>query len=92
LMIRAIRDVAQGRTAICPEIAEALALGRLEDGSVLEALSPREFEVLRMILATRSVDDIASALNLSRKTVLNYHYAIKTKLGVASDIELVYLG
>ena len=32
------------------------------------------------------------ALNVSRKTVANYHYSIKSKLGVASDIELLYLG
>jgi len=91
-MVRAVFEVADGKTAICPEIAEVLALGRLTDGGVMEALSPREFEVLRMVLAARSADEIATALNLSRKTVLNYHYAIKTKLGVASDIELVYLG
>jgi DNA-binding NarL/FixJ family response regulator len=34
---------------------------------------------------------IASALNLSRKTVANYHYVIKSKLGVDSDIKLLYL-
>jgi two-component system, NarL family, invasion response regulator UvrY len=31
-------------------------------------------------------------LNVSPKTVTNYHYAIKSKLGVDSDIELLYLG
>ncbi len=31
----------------------------------------------------------ARALNLSAKTVANYHTSIKQKLGVASDIELV---
>ena len=32
-----------------------------------------------------------SAFNLSPKTVANYHYEIKSKLGVRSDIELVCL-
>ena len=45
-----------------------------------------------MILEARSTDDIAAALNVSRKTAANYHYAIKSKLGAASDIELLHFG
>jgi len=52
-------------------------------------LSPREFEILRLLLAERSTDEIAAILHLSPKTVANTHYAIKTKLGAASDIALV---
>lgn len=93
LLVQAVRDVAAGRTAICPEMAEALALGRLEvEGGGLDVLSPREFEVLRLLLTAKSADEIAATLNVSRKTVLNYHYAIKAKLGVATDIELLHFG
>ncbi|HUI22377.1 MAG TPA: response regulator transcription factor [Methylocella sp.] len=93
LLISAVRDVAEGRVAICPEISEVLALERVqEEKRGLEGLSPREFEILRMILHARSTDEIASALNVSRKTVANYHYSIKSKLGVASDIELLHFG
>jgi two-component system, NarL family, invasion response regulator UvrY len=45
-----------------------------------------------MILEAKSTDEIASVFNLSRKTVANYHYAIKSKLGVDSDIEVLYFG
>ncbi|HEY7647020.1 MAG TPA: response regulator transcription factor [Hyphomicrobiales bacterium] len=93
LLVSAVRDVACGRTAICPEIAEALAIDRVRsEQSELKDLSPREFEVLRMLLNASSSDEIASSLNVSRKTVANYHYAIKSKLGVASDIELIHYG
>ena len=92
-LISAVRSVAEGRVAICSEISEVLALDRVhEERSGLEGLSPREFEILRMILDAKSTDEIASALNVSRKTAANYHYSIKSKLGVASDIELLYLG
>lgn len=92
-LISAVRSIAEGRVAICPEISEVLALDRVHEASSgLEDLSPREFEVLRMILDAKSTDEIASALNVSRKTAANYHYSIKSKLGVASDIELLYLG
>jgi len=93
LLINAVRDVADGRVVLCPEISEVLALDRVhEEKTSLEGLSPREFEIFRMILAARSTDEIASALHVSRKTVANYHYSIKSKLGVASDIELLYFG
>ena len=93
LLIKAVRDIAEGRLAICPEISEALAVDRVqEEKTGLHGLSPREFEIFRMILDAKSTDEIASAFNLSRKTVANYHYAIKSKLGVDSDIELLYFG
>ncbi len=92
-LVSAVRSVAEGRLAICPEISEVLALDRVqEEREGIEALSPREFEIFRMILDAKSTDEIASALNVSRKTVANYHYSIKSKLGAASDIELIYLG
>jgi DNA-binding NarL/FixJ family response regulator len=89
----AVRDVAAGRVAICPEISEAIARSRLqEDASVIDTLSPREFEILRMLLDGRSAEEIAIAFYLSPKTVSNYHYAINSKLGVSSDVELVLVG
>ncbi len=92
-LITAVRDVAEGRLAICPETSRALALDRIQqEGTALDELSPREFEIFRMILAAKSTDEIAVALNISRKTAGNYHYSIKSKLGAASDIELLYLG
>ncbi len=92
LLIDAIRAVAAGRTAISPDVGHALAMSRIEgERTILDDLSVREFEIFRMLAEAQSVRDIASALNLSAKTVSNYHYAIKSKLGVASDVELVHL-
>lgn len=92
ILISAIRDVYVGRPALCAEINQEIATRSLCDqGSAADQLSPREFEVLRMILDAKSTDEIAAAFNLSPKTVSNYHSEIKSKLGVKSDIELVYL-
>lgn len=92
VLVNAIRSVYAGRPALCAEINEAIATSRLcGDTSPIDELSPREFEILRMILDAHSTDEIAMAFNLSPKTVANYHYEIKSKLGVRSDIELVYL-
>ncbi len=92
VLINAIRDVFIGRPALCAEINKAIATSRLfDDTSAVDELSPREFEILRMILDAKSTDQIAASFNLSPKTVANYHSEIKSKLGVRSDIELVYL-
>jgi DNA-binding CsgD family transcriptional regulator len=59
--------------------------------SALQSLSAREFDIFRMIADGKSVAEIAETLNLSTTTVSNYYYLIKSKLGVASDVELVHL-
>ncbi|HLZ06831.1 MAG TPA: response regulator transcription factor [Bradyrhizobium sp.] len=91
-LVRAAMDVLAGRMAISPDIDHQLALGRLA-GETLAAdvLTPREFEVFRMLLAERTTQDIAEELHLSPRTVANLHSLIKDKLGVGSDIELVRL-
>ena len=92
LLISAIRDVAAGKTAISPDVSHALALAHISDeDELLHSLSAREFDIFRMLADAKSIDEIATTLNLSPKTVSNYHYLIKSKLGVASDIELARL-
>ena len=45
-----------------------------------------------MSIEARSTQKIADTLHLSAKIVNDYHYHIKSKLGVTSDIELTLLG
>ena len=91
VLLRAIAEVLQRRQVLSPDIAQALALARLADRRPLELLTPREFDVLCMLIAPTGAHDIAKRLHLSVKTVQNLHYQIKDKLGVASDIELTRL-
>ena len=93
VLMHAITDVARGRRALSPDVAQALALARLGDAPQqgLASLTPREFDVLRMLLTPMSIADIAATLHLSEKTVHNVHYQIKRKLDVANDIELTRL-
>jgi two-component system, NarL family, invasion response regulator UvrY len=91
-LLRAIGEVMAGRIALSPDIDHELAINRLAgEPSAIDTLSPREFEILRMLLAEQSVDDIAETLHISVKTAANTRYLIRAKLGVASDIELVHL-
>jgi len=91
-LVRAAMDILAGRMAVSPDIEHELAVSHVAGEAIAaDVLSPREFEVLRMLLAERSTDEIAAALHLSPKTVANLRSLIKDKLGVASDIELVRL-
>lgn len=92
LLIDAIRDVAAGRRPISPDVSNVLASSRLDgERGPIDSLTAREFDIFRMLAQAKSVQDIAETLNLSAKTVANYHYIIKSKLGIGSDVELVHL-
>lgn len=91
-LVNAAMNVLAGRIALSPDINHELALSRLsESKAAADVLTPREFEVLRMLLDERTTEEIANSLHLSPKTVANLHSMIKDKLGVGSDIELVRL-
>jgi len=92
VLLRAIQDVYSGKHMLSPDIAQLLALEKLgSERLALQTLTVREFEILRLLMDGMSHDDIARVLSISAKTVGNSHYLIKSKLGVASDIELTKL-
>ena len=92
VLIRAVYQVHQNQYALSADIAQALAIEkRGRNNTALEQLTVREFEILRMLVETKSSKEIAEILNISPKTVANAHYIIKRKLNVSSDIELIYL-
>ncbi len=89
-LVRAVFDVLRGKIALSTDIDHELALSRIADRpSATDVLTPREFAILRMLLAEKTTEDIADLLHVSPKTVANTRYLIKSKLGAASDIELV---
>ncbi|MBG0809202.1 response regulator transcription factor [Methylosinus sp. H3A] len=91
-LVRAVETVARGGRALGDDIAREIAAERLAEGrSPLDDLGPRETEILRLVASGRTTEEIAGALNLSAKTVQNYHYQIKSKVGARTDAHLVWL-
>jgi two-component system, NarL family, invasion response regulator UvrY len=90
LLVSAIRKVAAGGKYISPELAERLAdqLGGHGEAAPHELLSEREFVVLRLIAAGKSLNDIATDLRLSPKTISTYRSRIVEKIGLRSNAEL----
>lgn len=90
-VIDGIRRVAQGKRVFSPEIAQIIACESADGDGVLENLTPREFEVLRMLVRGDSSQAIAGAMQLSPKTILNYLSLIRQKLDVENDFKLLHL-
>lgn len=92
VLIQAVYKVARREKVLSPDIAPEMALSLLQgESNPVEELSPREFEILRLLLDGVGVEEIGNILNISPKTVQNGHYQIKAKLGVKTDIELARL-
>ena len=62
-LLAAVRRVAAGGRYVEAEIAQALALGA--GAEALDALSPRELEIMRLLAAGSSLAEIADALGAS---------------------------
>ena len=92
-LIAAAQAVLSGsRRSISHDLAAALADERLASpSSIVAAMSPREVEIFRMLARGHHDRAIADELHLSLKTVRNYHYEIKQKLGIGNDANLVWL-
>lgn len=89
----AIRKVYQGERYLSAEIAQKMAIDSLQahQDSPFDALSEREMQVMLMITRGMTVQDIATRLFLSSKTINGYRYRIFDKLDVKNDVELTFL-
>jgi DNA-binding NarL/FixJ family response regulator len=90
-LIRAVRNVLAGGLYVSPVLAQKLALDIHEDAgrSLHEALSNREFEVLRMVASGKTVTQIAEELHLSVPTVSTHRAHILEKMNMTTTAELI---
>ncbi len=90
-LINALRTVARGETFLQPSVASILIeqTCRQPEPLAVEALTPREQEVLKYIVRGYSNPQIANALCLSVKTVEWHRSNLMSKLGVHNVADLV---
>ncbi|HWA13980.1 MAG TPA: response regulator transcription factor [Burkholderiales bacterium] len=90
VLVEAVRLVAAGKLYISHEMAQELAVQMLPGrDNPIDALSAREFEVFRLLVAGHSLQEISRILCLSYKTVANYQSNIKHKLDVSNSAQVV---
>jgi DNA-binding NarL/FixJ family response regulator len=86
----AIDQVIRGRLYLTPAVTRQV-LERMADPEERTGpqLSPRQLEVLRLLVLGRRTKEIAAALDLSPRTVETHKYQVMDTLGVSSTAELV---
>jgi len=92
-LIPALRKALAGEVWVSPAFGEQIIYkvvhGTQTGGNPLDALSDRELEVLRLIGAGKSTQDIAGLLHLSVKTIESHRPHVKEKLSLETSGDLV---
>jgi DNA-binding NarL/FixJ family response regulator len=97
-LLEALRMVAAGGMYLSPQVSDRL-LTRIQKGdlesravpTVLESLSPREVQVLRLVAEGKTSKEIAVLLDLREQTVRSYRKTMMKKLGVNNVAGLTQL-
>ncbi|WP_372452230.1 response regulator [Saccharothrix obliqua] len=86
-LLRALRAVAAGRSAVDPRIVDVLLRARRGD-SPLDRLTPRELDVLGRMARGHANRAIAAELGLAESTVEKHVNATFAKLGLGAETAL----
>lgn len=87
-LVAAIEDVRRGQRQLVRNLTD-VAYRKRFGATPHDALSDREYQVLRMIGSGRTVSDIGRDLGLSVKTVSTYRSRVLEKLGMRTSAELM---
>ena len=93
-ILEAIHAASRGDIYVHPAMTRALlqqpvATEHQRGSPVVDALTPRELDVLRLLAKGNTNRQIAALLGLSVRTVENHRANLMGKLGLASRVELV---
>jgi two-component system invasion response regulator UvrY len=87
---KAINVILSGKKYISETLAEKLAEDSFsgKSGNPFNELSPREFEIVSLLLEGKTVTDISHALNIQTSTVGTHKARLFEKLGVENILQL----
>ncbi|MGF6439270.1 response regulator [Paraburkholderia youngii] len=90
VLLAAIRKLAEGGRFLDPELVDAMVFDtQRDDVPPHKVLSDREFQVLQMLGAGRSINEIAETCTLSAKTISTHKMRLMRKLGLSNNAELI---
>lgn len=89
-LVNAVKRILQGRKYISPLVEGAFSVefDKDDDKAPHELLSAREFDVFKMLVAGKSLTEIAERLALGITTVSTYRSRILEKMNMKSNAEL----
>lgn len=92
-VVKAIRSVVRGHKYFCDAVDATVfhqtVASRATPQSPIESLSPRECEVLQLVVEGKTSAEIAVILSLSPKSVETYRSRLMVKLGITNIPALV---
>jgi DNA-binding NarL/FixJ family response regulator len=91
-LVKAIREVAQGRSYVTTLLAKDLINLLMDNTTPREnesPLTPRQREVLQLIAEGRTMKEVAGLLNISPRTAESHKYDIMQALSVQTTAELI---
>jgi DNA-binding NarL/FixJ family response regulator len=88
-LVHAVEQIRRGRQYLGSRGQERDQVTLNADRPPHDALSDREYQVLRMLGSGRTVSEIAASLGLSVKTVSTYRARLLDKLQMRSNAELM---
>ena len=92
-LITAIHAVLQGEIYVTPELKQEVLEAPSRAGSdpdrTVVNLTARQREVLQLVAEGHTMKEIASALNVSTRTVESHKYDVMEKLGIGTTAELI---
>jgi two-component system invasion response regulator UvrY len=93
-LVKAVGEVMAGRHYFNPSVIEELVSNLQPERGQRphEALSDREYQVLRMIASGLTVSQVATRLSLSVKTVSTYRARVLEKMNMKTTAELMHYG
>ena len=89
-LVKAVTKVAGGGRYVSSALAEKLVVDFEGGRPAHQALSDREFEVMRLIASGKTVGEIAGLLSLSDKTISTYRARLLGKMGMKNNAELTH--
>ncbi len=92
-LLTAIQEAIKGRTYVTPmiagELVQAYKGGTYRQVEEEQQLTPRQREILQLLVEGRSAKEIASVLNISSRTVEFHKYNLMAKLNLKSVSALI---
>jgi len=91
-LVEAIKKVAAGKKYITTSLAERLAdrIDERAEEPVHKSLSDREYQVMCMIAAGKTVSEIANELSLSVKTISTHRIRLLRKMNMKTNAQLTH--
>ncbi|QCP54134.1 response regulator transcription factor [Trinickia violacea] len=90
ILLTAIHKLAAGGRFIDPKLVDAIVFEtHAGEAPPHEVLSDREFQVLQMLAAGKSINDIAESFALSAKTISTHKMRLMQKLNLGNNAELI---